>query len=251
MIETFWLIFVCYLVLFILSIKLKDNSIADVFWGLWFVLITLSLFIFESSKELWHIVVSWAITLWGIRLFILFFQRKLKKDGEDPRYAKWREEWKYFYTRSFFQVYLLQMLLMFTIAVPIFLIMSAENLNIFLIILWILVSLKWFAIEAVADYQVKNFIKNKTKWENIVYTDWLYKYSRNPNYFGESLFWLGISIASLWVSVFGIIGYVVITFLLLKVSWVPMKEESHSKKDNWDKYSKKTNKFIPWFPKKS
>ena len=249
MIETIFLILFCYLVLFWISIQLKDNSIADVFWGLWFVIIASMLFLFESDKNIVHIATLLIVSIWWLRLFFLFFSRKLKKTWEDPRYAKWRDEWKYFYTRSFFQVYVLQMILMFIIATPLFFIFTSSEISNFTLIIWLVVAVVWLIFETVADYQVNKFIKNKKKWENVVYTEWLYKYSRNPNYFWESTFWLGISIMSLHISLFWIIWYMMITFLLLKVSWVPMKEKSHSKKDNWQPYASNTNKFFPWFPK--
>ena len=249
--ETISILIICYFILFWLSIRLKDNSIADVFWGLWFVIISLSLYLFESDKNIAQILTLLLISIWWIRLFYLFFSRKLKKSGEDPRYGKWRDEWKYFYTRSFFQVYLLQMILMLIIATPLFLIFLNPEVHILTLILWLLIATAWFIFETIADSQVKEFVKNKKPRQNIVYTGWLYKYSRNPNYFWESMFWLGLSIISLHISVFWIVWYAIITFLLLKVSGIPMKEIRQKKKDNWEKYAAITNRFIPWFPKDS
>jgi steroid 5-alpha reductase family enzyme len=86
-----------------------------------------------------------------------------------------------------------------------------------------------------------------TQEKNKVFTGGLYKYSRHPNYFWESVFWLGISIISLQNSLFGMVWFLVITILLLFVSWVPLQEKRHKKKDNWEAYSSKTPKFIPNF----
>ena len=244
--ETIFILVICYFILFWLSIKLKDNSIADVFWGLWFVIISLSLYLFESDKNIAQTLTLLLISIWWIRLFYLFFSRKLKKSGEDPRYGKWRDEWKYFYTRSFFQVYILQMLLMCIIAIPLFFIFTSNFFNPLITILWWIIAIFWLIYEIIADKQIIQFLKTKKKWENKVYTEWLWKYSRNPNYFGESIFWLGISIISFPISYFWIIWYIMITTLLLFVSWVPMKEKRQKTKDNWEKYAAKTNKFIPW-----
>jgi steroid 5-alpha reductase family enzyme len=46
---------------------------------------------------------------------------------------------------------------------------------------------------------------------------------------------------------FGMVWFLVITILLLFVSWVPLQEKRHKKKDNWEAYSSKTPKFIPNF----
>ncbi len=47
-----------------------------------------------------------------------------------------------------------------------------------------------------------------------------------------------------------IISPILITLLLLKVSGVPLLEKHFEKREGWDEYKRKTNKFIPWFPKK-
>ena len=248
--ETFSILISCYFFLFILSIILKDNSIADVFWGLGFIIISFSLFYFESSQSLLHTWVLILIMLWGMRLFSLFFLRKMKKKWEDPRYAGWRDTWKYFYSRSFFQVYLLQMLLMCLVSVPLFYIFTNEGLHPIFTATWATIAILGWAYEIVADKQIVEFLKKKKKEENIVYTWGLWKYSRNPNYFWESIFWLGISIISIPISIFWILWYFVITFLLLYVSWVPMKEVRQKKKSNWSEYAQITPKFIPWFSKK-
>lgn len=64
------------------------------------------------------------------------------------------------------------------------------------------------------------------------------------------MFWLGISIISLPVSLFGIIGWITITFLLLFVSGVPLQEARYIGRVDWEEYKKRTSVFVPWFPKK-
>jgi steroid 5-alpha reductase family enzyme len=80
----------------------------------------------------------------------------------------------------------------------------------------------------------------------------LWKYSRHPNYFGEATQWWGIGIIAIgcdssmwWV----FIGPLTITFLLLKVSGIPLLEKKMSKNPKYQEYMKKTNKFIPGSPK--
>ncbi len=248
--EVLSIILSIYCALFIVSIALEDNSIADVFWGLWFVIISWLLFLWEWNNSFWHLLVFLLVSLWGTRLFSLFVKRKESKKWEDPRYAQWRKKWKYFYTRSFFQVYMLQMLLMLVISLPLFLIFQAEILNPIVASVWLIIATFGLTYEAIADKQIVEFLKMKKKWENRVYTQGLWKYSRHPNYFGESMFWLWISIVSLPISLFWILWYFTITFLLLFVSWVPMKEKRQETKDNWKDYKERTNMFIPWFPKK-
>ena len=246
--ELFYIIFWLYICIFALSIYLSDNSIVDIFWWTWFIIMSLILIIQNESYSLAHIIVWGLIWIWGTRLTYFIARRKIKHKWEDFRYANWRKQWKFFFLRSFFQVYILQMLLMFVIALPFFFIFS-NNLEFnFIYFLGISISIIWLAIEILADYQVSQFIKTNTKpW--MVFTWGLYKYSRNPNYFWESTFWLGLSIVWSMIHPISILSYITITFLLLFVSWVPMKEKRQSMKANRKEYKRKTSLFIPWFPK--
>lgn len=247
--EVFFIIFILYLILFLISIKIKDNSIVDVFWWTWFVVIAIYLYISNSNFDIFKTMILLLITFWWARLSYYIWKRKLKEKSEDPRYANWRKTWKYFYTRSFFQVYMLQMILMFIISTPIYFIFSWWDLNIYLFVIWIFISIFGLSFEILADEQVKKYIIKNWK-TNKVFTWWLYKYSRNPNYFWESTFWLWLAIVWSSISLYSFVWYIMITFLLLFVSWVPMKEVRQSKKENWNEYKKKTSVFIPWFPKK-
>lgn len=246
--EIFFIIFILYLILFLISIKIKDNSIVDVFWWIWFVIIAIYLYIKNSSFGIYQTTTLLLIIAWWTRLSYYIWKRKIKEKSEDPRYANWRKTWEYFYLRSFFQVYMLQMVLMFIISMPIYFIFSWESINNIIFAIWIFISIFWLWFEIIADEQVKAYLKRKPA-KNKVFTWWLYKYTRNPNYFWESTYWLWLAIIASSISLYGFIWYLVITFLLLFVSWVPMKEKRQAKKENWNEYKAKTSVFIPWFPK--
>ena len=82
----------------------------------------------------------------------------------------------------------------------------------------------------------------------------LWRYSRHPNYFGESLVWWGIwSVAwSVPAGMFAIISPVLITFLLLRVSGVRLMERNISeRRPEYREYIQSTSAFIPWFPKQT
>ena len=105
---------------FVIAILLKRNDIADIAWGLGFVLVSGYLFISLSSSFLattLHVMVL----LWGLRLSIYLGIRNSQKE-EDFRYKNWRKEWgDMFYIKSFLQVFLLQTLILFIISLPIIL----------------------------------------------------------------------------------------------------------------------------------
>lgn len=239
-------LFVSYLILFLLSIKLKDNSIVDVFWPLGFLQVGfLSLFL-SKSFTISQILLFSIILLWSLRLSSYILFKKLKKKGEDPRYQKWRNQWKYFYTRSFFQVYLLQMVLLLIVSIPIIIF----NLNVVeissLMILGSLLSLYGLFYESIGDFQLYKFINDK-KNKGKLMTTGLWKYSRHPNYFGESCFWFGIGVMTFQASIFGFTGFIVITILLRFVSGVPMAESNYKGNLEFEKYAKKTPPMFPNF----
>jgi steroid 5-alpha reductase family enzyme len=191
--------------------------------------------------------------------------RKLQEKKEDARYAKWREEWGsgwYFVIRSFVQVYMLQMILMLVVATAILVVNSVfwvseqssssllyqGTIERLILIIWALIALGWLIFEMIADRQLAEFMKTKKPGE--IFTSWLYRYSRHPNYFGESMFWLGISLISLLFSYWGLISWATITILLLFVSGVPLQETRYAGRPNWEDYKGKTSVFVPWFPGK-
>jgi len=110
------------------------------------------------------------------------------------------------------------------------------------------VALSGLVFETIADRQLAEFIKIKKPGE--IFTAGLYSYSRHPNYFGESMFWLGISLISIQYSYIGLISWIVITILLLFISGVPLQEGRYAGRSNWEEYKSRTSVFVPWFPKK-
>ncbi len=245
-------LFISYLLLFLYSLKIRDNSIVDVFWGFGFMIIALLSF-FQSEQSFTQYLMTGLVLLWGIRLTSHIWFRKIREWKEDPRYAKWREEWGsgwYFIIRSFLQVFVLQMVLMLIVAIPILVINLAyteKDGNIFFI-LGVIIALFGLIFETLADMQLKEFLKIKKPGQ--IFTSGLYRYSRHPNYFGESMFWLGVSLIALPYSSLAILWWVVITILLLFVSWVPIQEARYAGRGEWEEYKKKTSVFVPWFPVK-
>jgi len=80
----------------------------------------------------------------------------------------------------------------------------------------------------------------------------LWCYSRHPNYFGESLMWWGLGLAGLSItnSLVVLISPILITFLLLKVSGIPMLERRFEGNVEWESYKMRTSAFFPLPPKK-
>jgi steroid 5-alpha reductase family enzyme len=238
---------ISYVILFIISIILKDNSIADIFWGIGFSQLAIHTLLLNPNKTIFNYIFTIIILIWTLRISGYILSKKLKTKTEDKRYAIWRETWKYFYIRSFFQVYILQGILMIIISTSILIINSSNNFqNSIFFIIGTIVALGGLIFETVSDKQLFKFLSNPKNKGQIMQTG-LWKYSRHPNYYGESIFWLGISILAIQISYIGLISYIMITFLLRFVSGVPLAEKTMKQNKYFIEYAKKTPAFIPNF----
>jgi steroid 5-alpha reductase family enzyme len=246
-------VFLYMTLLFAISMAKKDNSIADIGWGVGFVLVSFLTLFLERGFEIRHVLVTGLVLIWGIRLAVHILMRN-KGKGEDFRYAKWRKEWgKYFVLRSYLQVFMLQGLLMLVVSYEIILVNSSvkSGLNI-LDILGVMVWLFGFLFETVGDFQLLKFKRDKNNRGKIM-TSGLWRYTRHPNYFGEATMWWGLflialSVAHGWTA---LISPLVITVMLLRVSGVTLLEKKYKGNKEFEEYAKRTSSFIPWFPKKN
>ena len=103
--------------------------------------------------------------------------------------------------------------------------------------------------ESIADLQLTRFKQNKANKGGILTTG-LWKFSRHPNYFGETVVWWGIYLVALaagaWWTIF---SPILMTWLLVRVSGVAMLERTMRNKPSYEEYMKKTSAFFPWLPK--
>lgn len=232
---------------FAVSLIKRRNDVADVAWGLGFVLMAWASFFLSSGSGTRGLVVGALVSIWGLRLAWHIHERN-KGKAEDYRYLAWRKDWgRWFYVRSYFQVYLLQGLFLFLIVSPVLLVNKNAGADIGLLdFLGVAVWLFGFYFEAVGDAQLTRFIKNPKNRGRLMQSG-LWAYTRHPNYFGEVTQWWGIWLIALSVpgGWLGIIGPMTITFLILKVSGIPMLEKKMEENQDFAEYKRKTSVFIP------
>lgn len=255
-IGVFILVFVYFTTLFFIAQKLKNNSIVDIGWGLGYVLIsiyTLIYHIIEGTISTLIIVVISLVILWGLRLFLYIGIRNFKKP-EDYRYVNMRKKWegKNIYLQAFFKVFMIQMMFMLIISMPIYVaVVSEVEVNNLWIIIGGVLFLIGFFFEAVGDAQLKKFVRKRTDKSQIM-DKGLWRYTRHPNYFGEVVMWwsLFIIVVSSTYGYIGLISPLIITWLLLYVSGIPLLEKRYEGNINFQEYKKRTSAFFPWFVKK-
>jgi steroid 5-alpha reductase family enzyme len=237
--------------LWLLSLVLKNVSIVDIFWGIGFVIIAWFAFTFAQGYLLRKNLICMLTTIWGVRLTLHIGIRNWGK-SEDFRYAKWRVDhgscWWWF---SFFQVFLLQGVLMWIISTPL-IAAQTSGFPAILTPLDLIGASIWtvgFLFETFGDLQLTLF-KSEPVNKGKLLTTGLWKYTRHPNYFGDAVQWWGFYIIALaagaWWSVF---SPILMTWLLIRVSGVAMLERTMKHKPGYENYMRKTNAFFPWFPK--
>lgn len=237
---------------FVASLLKKRNDVADVAWGLGFVLMTWVSYFISDEPGVRGMLVGTLVSIWGLRLAWHIHTRN-KGKAEDYRYLAWRKEWgTWFYIRSYFQVYLLQGLFLFFIVTPVLLINKSVGAGLGILdFVGVVIWLVGFYFEAVGDAQLAQFIKNPENKGKLMQSG-LWAYTRHPNYFGEVTQWWGLGLIALSVphGFIGLIGPITITFLILKVSGIPMLEKKMEENPEFAKYKKSVSVFIPMLPKK-
>jgi steroid 5-alpha reductase family enzyme len=244
--------------LFLLMQLKRDNSLIDIAYGpLFFTSSLITLFLLNHTG-IQALLITSLIGAWSIRLSYRIGKKNWGKP-EDVRYGAWRTEWMkkgtvYFIVRSFLQINLLQGILIVLIATPFILALTITTPNWAFIGIGIFVTLTGLLIETTADRQIDSFVKGKQAGvvTETFLKKGLFRYSRRPNYFGETLVWWGLAITVLHAP-FGylaLIGPLTITYIVTKITG-PMIEKIFIEKygEEYVTYMKQTSYFIPLPPK--
>lgn len=189
---------------------------------------------------------------WALRLGTHLWLRNHGKP-EDARYARFRERWGEKANRNLFWLIESQVVFTALLALPFVVVAWRDDLPpdwalVAAVVVWIIA----VAGEGVADLQLARFRRDPAN-RNRVNRIGLWRYSRHPNYFFECVHWISylfLAVGSSWWWV-GLIAPVVMAFLVLKVSGVPMTEQHMAQsRPGYAEYMQTTSAFVPWPPKK-
>lgn len=242
-----------FIVWFFICLYKKKYSLVDIAWGGGFVVVAWVSYLITGATSLQSTIILILVTLWGGRLFWHLARRNWHKP-EDYRYVNMRKRWgtSLVYLKAFLNVFVLQGVLLFIIALPIMHVFAhIDNEMRWWQYIGCVVWIIGFFFEVVGDYQLEQFkkdIANKGK----LLTTGLWSLTRHPNYFGEATCWIGIFLISLtgisnsWL----VLSPLIITLLLLFVSGVPLLEKKYRKRQDFIAYADKTAKFFPIIGKK-
>jgi len=237
------------LVLYVVALIRRDNTIIDIAWGPGILLISLTTLWSSGAVVGRQLLVLILVAIWAVRLGSHIFLRNTGQP-EDFRHAALRQSGgAHFWFLMFFRVFLLQGVLLIVLALPVIYLNATSGPGLSWRD-WIGAAL-WavgFLWEAISDYQLARFRHHAANAGRILQTG-LWKYSRHPNYFGEALLWWGIwsiasSVPGAWMTV---IGPLAITLILLRVSGIPALESRQRHNPEFREYARRTSAFIPWF----
>ncbi len=248
------LIWVLVTALWFWSVLIKNVSIVDIFWGFGFaVLNAFYVFNLEEIKTR-NILLLILVSIWGLRLAIYLAFRNIGK-GEDYRYQQFRKDYghKRYWWFSYFQVFLLQGVLILIVSLPLLGVHSNKISNDLIwldyvaVVIWVI----GFSFEAGGDHQLYQFKKNSNNKGQVLNTGF-WRYTRHPNYFGDAAVWWSYALFSIAAGGYWqIIGAIIMTLLIIKVSGVALLEKTlNNTKLKYKEYVENTNAFFPWFPKK-
>ncbi|RMH32805.1 MAG: DUF1295 domain-containing protein [Nitrospirae bacterium] len=235
--------------------EVSNASIADLGFCLGFAGTAVAYGVLAPGDPMRRALVSAMGLVYGLRLAVHLFVNRIYKQPEDARYRILRRAWGERAQRNLFWYFQSQALAVAVFSLPLLVAMAnpspAPNV-------WDLLGfLLWaFAVigETLADIQLQRFRADPAN-RGRVCQHGLWRYSRHPNYFFESLQWwayvlVGIGAPHWWMT---LIGPVLMTWALLKVSGVPFNEAQAlaSRGELYRQYQRTTSRFLPWFPKRN
>jgi len=246
------LIFIIQWLVFIPSFINRTEHFFDLTGSLTFISAVLFTLMAIPEIYLRDIIITLLVVIWATRLGSFLFFR-VRNDGGDGRFDIMKTKFWWFLMTWNIQ----GMWVFLSLAAGLAAMTSSEKVetDIFLFIgtlIWIL----GFSIEVVSDNQKSKFRSNPENKDKFITTG-IWSWSRHPNYFGEILLWIGITVIALpvlqgWQFV-TLISPIFIIILLTQISGVRLLELRGKKKwgddEEYKNYIKKTSVLIPLPPK--
>lgn len=241
-------IFLIHLLIFVPSYYFQTEKFFDLTGTISYVSSVLFIF-FKSntvdSINLGSLALSTFIIIWSLRLGTFLFLR-IKKAGKDRRFNEIKKSFSWFFmTFSLSGMWVTICSICALTGIANGIIFSSTT------IIGIIIFIIGFTIEIIADSQKTKFRAmddNKDKFISIG----LWKYSRHPNYLGEIILWLGISLISFssleGLQYITLISPIFTYLLLVNVSGINLLEKSGEKKwghlDSYKSYKENTPRLI-------
>lgn len=246
-----------FLMLWALSVMIRDVSFIDSVWALGMGALAFSTWLQVRGGPLRQLLLLGLCGAWALRLGLHLLVR-WRSHGPDRRYVRMMEKaeaergWGYGQA-SLRLVFLLQAPLMWIVALPVQLGQMASQPA---AIGWLgglgaALSVFGIVFEALADAQITGF-KADPKNQGQVLMRGLWRYTRHPNYFGDICVWVGLYLVAAETDLgrWALPGPALLIFLLTRWSGGVTYERRLTKtRPGYDDYQRRTSALIPWPPK--
>lgn len=244
---------VMMLVVWALSLPLRNASIVDIAWGSGFVLVAWVVRLQGDTNVARQWLLVALVSVWGLRLAGYLFWRN-HGEPEDYRYRAMRRRWgSRFPLVSLVSVFSLQGALMWVVSLPVQLGQTRDDPDLGALAA---VGVGVWAIgvffEVVGDAQLARFKADPHNAGKVLDAG-LWRYTRHPNYFGDACVWWGIALvaAETGIGAWGLLGAAVMTVLLVRVSGAALLERGlRKRKPDYEAYVGRTSAFVPWPPRR-
>jgi steroid 5-alpha reductase family enzyme len=239
-------------VAWLLQWRLRNAGLVDSIWAYTLGLLAVVYALVGSAPPVSRAAMGVMGGLWGVRLGHHLWKRNYGKP-EDWRYAQFRAQWGAAADRNMFWFFQFQNIFTLMLSASAFIPAAyrADEAPLWTLVLAAAIWLLAVIGESIADRQMEAFRAEPANRGQVCRVG-LWRYSRHPNYFFECLHWLAYLPLALGSSLWWwtLIAPLVMAFLLMKLSGVPMLEAGMmQRKPGYAEYVRTTSALIPWPPK--
>jgi steroid 5-alpha reductase family enzyme len=244
---------VAFALVWVISVRVDNYGFLDAIWSLSVAILAPIYAVLGDGDPVRRLSFALIGMAWSLRLGLYILIRVWRHHPqEDKRYRTLRDRWPG--PGRFLLFFELQALIAVLFSLP-FLLASVNARPGLGALEWagLAIALAGITGEAIADWQAQRFKSDPANKPRVVNVG-LWRYSRHPNYFFESVVWWGFFIAALdspygWVT---LACPLLMLYLLLNVTGIPLTEKHslESRGDVYREYQRTTSRFVPWFPGK-
>ena len=233
--------FLAFTALWGLSLRLRDASIIDIYWGPGFAVIACIALMLSGKSDSFTLLFMAALTLWSLRLGWHILRRHR---GEDARYRAMREaHGAAFGQKSLWMIFWLQALIQWLASSPVLTVALATSplwtadgstLALALFAHGFALFVIGFALEAWADWSMERFKADPANRGKLLMSG-LHAHIRHPNYLGEIILQAGFGLMAfaLTRNPLAFFGPALMAVLIIKLSGVPMLEAQLAKRPDF------------------
>jgi steroid 5-alpha reductase family enzyme len=238
-----------------LSVAIRDSSIADIYWGTGLAIAAWFTYFVSDGVDSRRWLVLALVTAWGLRLSLYILWRNW--GAEDPRYARLRkhveEKGGNYAWHSLRHVYLLQGFFMWLVALVLIFAICVDTPARLGALAWAGAGL-WLVgmvFETVGDLQLARFRSDPANRGKVMDRG-LWRYTRHPNYFGEACVWVAFFLIAVEnpAGLVTVISPATVLYALLGPTGKALLERRMQKKrPDFEDYVRRTSGFFPLPPR--